>query len=162
MWKNEANRAGELMQMMVEFDADMVATSMKELFEEGRDLEGRLDRFKFYMDELLRRSRRHQTIKESWHHQDNAILSYYLAMRYPTDYTYYTPENHQLLVDLTGAKPIGQTEDPVRFQKMAKTVSTFLSKNEKLQEAHLKRFRKPVVEGSRLLVLELIDLWRGR
>lgn len=155
-WQREDVRSKELMEAFIEVDTDMVFTCFKDLFDERRDLEGRIDRFKFYMDELLTHVRRKQTIKESWHHQDNSIISFYLMMRYPEKYVYYTRALHEQLVALVQAKPLGEGEDVVRYMKMAKTVSIFLMKEEDLMATHKGRFSAPIVEQSLLPVYEML------
>ena len=132
-WKTETYRPAELMRAMVKADPDMMATSFRELFEENRDLEGRIDRFKFYCDEQLSRMRRNdRSFRESAHHQDNAIISYYLLMRYPETYSYYTRELHEKWVDFLGAKPLDEAEDMPRYQKMMRTIATFMKRDEEL------------------------------
>ncbi len=157
IWKSESSRAQELIMALAEFDRDMVATAFHDLFEESRDLEGRVDRFKYYMDELLSRFRRSQLgIKESWHHQNNSIISYYLCMRFPKKYTFYTRALHELIVNVSGAKPLGQQEDLIRFQKMTNTVFILMAKDSDLIKYHLQRFSKSIADDSRLLILEFL------
>ena len=155
-WKSESNRSAELMNAMIQFDADMVSTAFNDLFDENRDLEGRIDRFKFYMDEIIQRMRRNnRKFLESWHHQDNSIISFYLMMQYPTLYTYYTRTLHEKIVESFGAKPLEKAENPVRFQKMGKTIHQIMLKNEMLVDLHKTRFSSAVIPTSRLLAYEL-------
>lgn len=157
LWKREELRSSEVMSELATFDPDMVLTAFRELYSEERGLEGRIDRFKFYMEELLERKRRNSaTFHESWHHQDNSIISYYLLMQFPEKYSYYTPQIHEKMVNIVGAKPLGESEDPVRYNKMVNTIDRFLREDENLIHDHLRRFSKPVMESSRLLVYEMI------
>ncbi len=163
LWKNEQNRAAELMLKLVDYDPSMVAIAFAELFHEERDLEGRIDRFKFYSEELLRALRKkEQSIRESWHHQDNSIISYYLSMKFPQKYSYYNQILHQTLIDVLGAKPLGDIEDLVRYQKMVNTFSNFIFKDEELLTLHRKRFNKPIIETSRLIVYEIAQACRNK
>lgn len=155
-WQREDVRSKELMLSFMAYNVDMVRTCFKDLFDEGRDLEGRIDRFKFYMEELVSQVRRSQSIKESFHHQDNAMISFYLMMRYPEKYVYYTRPLHESLVARVEAKPLGQGEDMVRYMKMAKTVGTFIQKDSALLTAHRQRFQQDICDPTLLLVYELL------
>jgi hypothetical protein len=157
-WKSETLRSAELMTSMVKFDAEMVGTAFRDLFDEARDLEGRMDRFKFYLDEIIARMRKKdKSFLESWHHQDNAIISYYLIMAYPCTYSYYTRPIHEHAVTYLGAKALQSSEDPVRYQKMVKILATIASNDEALKVLHASRFQKPIAPGSRLLIYEMLQ-----
>ncbi len=158
-WKSEEIRSSELMRMMAAFDPDMVSTAFKDLIDESRDLEGRIDRFKFYMDEILARKRRvDKKFIESWHHQHNPVISYYLMMSVPQKYVYYTRARHEQIVSYFGAKPLAEAEDMVRYQKMSGTIFKILSRDEEVMGLHRRRFSKPILDDSILLVYEMFTI----
>ena len=157
-WQRPNHRPAELLKALIKFDADMVSTAFRDLFDEQRDLEGRVDRFKFYMEEIIQRIRRNsRSFIESWHHQDNSIISFYLMIQFPNDYIYYTRSLHENAVTKLGAKPLKAEEDFVRYQKMAKTLHQFIIKDEKLISVHQSRFPQYDYGQSRLLVYEYLS-----
>ena len=132
-WKREHYRPKEIMLQLIGANTELAIVAWKDLFNEDADLEGRLGRFSFYCDELLKilRAGNVRTV-EAHHHQDAAIVSLYLAGRYPDQYTLYPGLSvFQQFCKAIGSPEIPPVDDLVRYRKVAKVVHTFLQKDER-------------------------------
>lgn len=130
-WKRESYRPKEVMLLLIEREDQYVRQAFKELFNESRAVENRIDRFVFYCDEILRMYKKTQTRSiENNHYQDSTIISLYLAALYPDTYTLYPGRmlfNRALLA--LGATGTGEKDDLTRFFKLTRTVYTYITKD---------------------------------
>ena len=80
----------------IQTSEDYVRYSFKDLFNENKDIEGRVDRFVFYCDQLLKeyKDSKPQSIENAHYHDDNyEMISIYLAFHFPNIYTPYNFNN---------------------------------------------------------------------
>lgn len=134
-WKRDQYRPKDIMMQLISAEVDLAVVAWKDLLNESATLEGRLDRFDYYCNELLQ-IHRHKNIRsvESYHHQDASIISLYLAGIYPEKYALYPGlEVFQSFCRAIGSPEIPVVNDLVRYMKIATIVFTFLKKNEKYQ-----------------------------
>jgi hypothetical protein len=134
-WKRDQYRPKEIMLQLIEAEVDLAVVAWKDLSNESATLEGRLDRFDYYCNELLQ-IHRHKHIRsvESYHHQDASIISLYLAGMYPEKYVLYPGlEVFQSFCRAIGSPEIPVVQDLVRYMKIATIVFTFMKKNDKYQ-----------------------------
>lgn len=134
-WKRDQYRPKEIMLQLIDAEVELALVAWKDLSNESATLEGRLDRFDYYCNELLQ-IHRHKNIRsvESYHHQDASIISLYLAGMYPEKYALYPGlEVFQSFCRAIGSPEIPVVNDLVRYMKIAAIVFTFLKKNEKYQ-----------------------------
>jgi hypothetical protein len=131
-WKRDHYRPKEIMLRLIDADAELATIAWKDLFNPDAGLEGRLGRFDFYCDDLLKISRhKHLRSADTYHHQDAAVVSLYLAGRFPGVYTLYPGlEVFQSFCKAIGSPDIPVVDDLVRYMKVAKVVFTFLQKDE--------------------------------
>lgn len=131
--------------MMLEFwrvSPQTVRLMFDDLFNETRDVEGRIGRFLFGCDELLRDYRRdHPLSPENNHyHDDYRMIALYLAFRYPESYAPYDFPVFQRAMAQFGARDVPQQNDLPRYFKVIRTLMTFLEKDgeaEVLMKKHL-------------------------
>ena len=141
LWKGDRYAPKEQMLRFIEAWPDFVRDMFKDLFNENREVEGRMDRFLFHCDELLREYRdTHPDFIETRHyHEDYRIVSLYLAFRYPDQYALYDHEPFVRFLKKVQAKDIPLVADPGRYFKVARTVYTLLAKDQDILAAHYKR-----------------------
>lgn len=146
--------------MMLEFWKDSPQTvrlMFDDLYNETREVEGRVGRFVFGCDELLRDYRRdHPLSPENDHyHGDFRMIALYLAFRYPESYAPYDFPVFQNAMARFGARDIPQQNDLPRYFKVLRTLMTFLEKDGEagpLLRKHLHATRH--YQGKTLLLAE--------
>jgi len=161
LWKGLRYAPKEQMQLFIATYPDFVRDMFKDLFNENKAVENRIDRFVFHCDELLREYRStHPDWNETRHyHEDYQMISLYLAFRYPDQYALFDDRSFRRFLEKTGAKDIPKVADPGRFFKVARTVYTLIAKEEACLAAHYKRLDpdKHFMGKSLLLSLECMQ-----
>ena len=127
-WKKDNYRPKEMMLLLINSNPEYARQSFKELFNESKNVENRVDRFIFYCDEMLRMYKKANPRSiENNHYQDSVIISLYLAGMYPDRYTLYPGRVifHEALRVLQAKESIAK-EDLPRFFKLCQTLSRYL------------------------------------
>ena len=158
LWKGRSYEPKMVMLKFIEMQPDFVRFMFKDLFNEEKEIIGRVDRFVFHCDELLREYKElnPRSIENNHYHDDGyQIISLYLTFRYPSNYTLYHFESFQRLLDILGVKDIPQSGDFARFCKVMRTLFKLMSKEEDLLDFHQKRLNKENhFMGNSLLIVE--------
>ncbi len=130
-WKRENYRPKDIMLKLIEADTELATIAFKDLLNDAASLDGRISRFNFYAEELLQMHRKnHLREIETYHHQDAAILSLYLAGAFPEKYTLYPGlDIFQKFCRAVGSPEITLVDDFVRFSKVATIVFKYLERN---------------------------------
>lgn len=120
--------------MMAEFwraDPLTVRLMFDDLFNETREAEGRISRFLFGCDTLLRDYKRAKStsIENNHYHGDFQMIALYLAFRYPESYAPYDFPTFQKAMTHLGARDVPQANDLARYFKVLRTLMTFLEKD---------------------------------
>lgn len=143
-WDRTGSTPKETMLRFIDHRPDYVEQAFKDLFDESKSLDRRLDRFQFYCDELLRMfkaSHRDEVINN--HDQDATMQSIYLSGVYPHLYTIYPgldPFN-QFMERLEGKPSL--VDDLERFFKIMRNAHRFLMMNDDIKSAIETSIRKP-------------------
>ncbi|HLF63125.1 MAG TPA: hypothetical protein VI603_05220 [Saprospiraceae bacterium] len=134
-WKRDHYRPKEMMLVLIKSEEQYVRQAFKELFQETKNIENRVDSFIFYCDELLRMYKRANPKSiENNHYQDSTIISLYLAGMYPERYTLYPGRVvFNKALHTLHAKENPDKDDLARFFKVSITLYQFLMKNESVK-----------------------------
>ncbi|HFA51283.1 MAG TPA: hypothetical protein ENJ95_19900 [Bacteroidetes bacterium] len=158
LWKRENYAPKEMMLKFIGMNSEFVRYSFQDLFNEKKDIEGRVDRFVFYCDELLKeyKEKNPLTIENRHFHDDNyEMVSVYLAFRYPDIYAPYNFGIFKDFLKILGSLDVPKINDVGRYFKIMRTVDKFLKKDEEIFELHKKRLNGNVhFAGETLLVVE--------
>lgn len=130
LWQDGPWQPKRMMGLFWQMDPATVRMMFDDLFHEGREIEGRIGRFLFGCDELLRDYKRQNiaTVENNHDHGDYRMIALYLAFRYPESYApYYFPVFRDSLIRF-GARDIPQENDLGRYIKVSRTLMTFLDK----------------------------------
>ena len=120
---------------LMRWEPDFVRDAFRDLFSEERDLEGRIQRFVFYVNELFNRFRDERPkarIPTHGHDDDYGIISLYLAGQYPTRYAPYSTELLQTVCTELGAKDVPPAADFARYTKLLATLRPFVVEDERV------------------------------
>ncbi len=158
LWKRENYEPKDVMLKFIDLNREFVRQIFIDLFNENREVDGRIDRFIFHCDELLReyKETRPRSVENSHYHHDNyQMVSLYLAFRYPELYTPYDFDGFRRMMELLGSRDVPTLNDVGRFFKVMRTVSGFLKKDEEIMALHRERLHPKLhFAGETLLVVE--------
>lgn len=165
LWVRQAYFPKQRMLEFIDMQPEFVRSMFKELFQEERELQGRVDRFLFHCDELLREYQElhPKTIETEHFHRDGyRMVSLYLAFRYPDQYALYDFEAFQHTLRQLKVPNVPLTHDLERYFKVLRTLHKLLSKDEALMAAHRERLdpEKDYLQPSLLLAWEYIRFCR--
>jgi hypothetical protein len=158
LWKRENYAPKDVMLKFIELNREYARQVFHDLFNENKDVEGRMDRFVFYCGELLREYKETypRSIENSHYHDDDyQMISIYLAFRYPALYTIYDFEKFKQFMALIGSRDVPKVNDAARFFKVMRTVHGFIQKEGGILELHEQRLNPARhYMGETLLVVE--------
>ena len=159
LWKREAYEPKYMMIEFLDAQPELMRHYFFDLFNEDKSIDGRMDRFVYYCDEMLREYKKAHpnSIENNHYHNDNYwMVSLYLAFKYPDNYCLYDSFAFRGLLRKLGSTDVPKTNDLSRFFKVMRTLYNFLQKEEGLMEAHQKRLdpEKHYMEKSLLLVYD--------
>lgn len=142
LWKREAYYPKQMMLKFIDLEPDYIRLMFKDLFNENKDIEGRIDRFIFYCDNVLQefKEAHPRSIENNHHHDDNyQIISLYLGFRYPEQYTLYNYLGFRNLLEKLGSRDIPKVNDVGRFFKIMRTLYKMMQKDEDIMKLHQRR-----------------------
>lgn len=164
-WSRENYAPKDMMLKFIHTSEDYVRFAFQDLFNEEKDIEGRVDRFVFYCDQLLKdyKDQHPHTIENSHYHDDNyEMISLYLAYRYPDRYTPYHFPYFKNMMQQLGSLDVPKINDVSRYFKVMRTIFNFLKKEEAVLQLHGKRLdERQHYTGETLLVAEDFCGWIG-
>ncbi len=145
LWTAENYFPKQLMMKFIEIDPAFTRNMFKDLFNEEKALETRVDRFRFYCNELLLEYKRVNptSIENNHYHDDYRMTMLYLAFRYPDKYTLYDFSGFQCFLKKTDAKNVPLAHDIERFAKVSRTLNKFFKERDGLNSFYKKRLNDP-------------------
>lgn len=141
-WRRENYEPKQMMMSFMEMEENYLRQIFKDLFNERNEISGRVDRFVFHCDQLLQEyKRKHPRRIDNNHYHDDGygMISFYLAMRYPEQYTLYEGRSFLQLLTALGTRNLPQFDDFERFCKISRTLYKLMQKEEGLLELHQTR-----------------------
>ena len=125
-----------MMQAFWKFDPLTTRLMFEDLFNETKSVEGRVGRFLFGCDTLLRDYKKHfpNIVDNNHYHDDYQMIALYLAFRYPESYAPYDLHVFQTTMRTLGARDIPAQNDPARYFKVLRTITTFIEKDPGVEE----------------------------
>jgi hypothetical protein len=137
LWSAHAYQPKEILLHFIRWEPEQVRAMFRDLFDQQKDTDSRLQRFRFQADQLLAdwHDCRRKPLFPA-HDQDTAAVSLYLSMMYPSRYA---PYDHLMFTKGLRAlrvSNIPSIEDPLRWFKLAGTVWRFLKEDKTLMSAY--------------------------
>lgn len=131
LWQGENWEPRRIMTEFWKFDPLTVKWMFDDLFNETKSVDGRVGRFVFGCDSLLRdyKKARPTSIENNHYHSDYRMISVYLSFRYPDSYAPYDFDSFKKVLTMLGARDIPEQDDLPRYFKVLKTLMTFLDKD---------------------------------
>jgi len=141
---------------LMRWEPDFVREAFRDLYSEDRQLEGRVQRFVFYVNELFNRFRDQHPkdrLPSHYHEDDYNMVSLYLAGQYPEIYAPYSTATLMLICARLGAKEVPPAADFPRYTKLLKTLRNFLIKDEAVMTAYKEALRDVDYQGDTALLV---------
>jgi len=142
LWNREHFEPRKVMAEILGHRPDYGRILFSDLFNEEKDLTGRLHRFVFGCNELLSdylESHPGNRFQSHYHTEDFEMAFLYLAFRYPTRYCFYHRDSFVYFLEETKARDIPPGHDPARFVKVVQMVHGWMAKEPELWAHHQKR-----------------------
>ena len=138
MWKREAWEPKVMLMLFAKMQPEFVRHMFKDLYDEEKDVMGRISRFKFGLDALLLEYKENnpRRIDNNHYHDDSEMIHFYLAMRFPEKYSLFDYPAFRKMTELLRVKEPPSPFETDRFFKMTKIWLTFLSKDKELVDLH--------------------------
>lgn len=146
----------QAMLTLMRWEPEFVREAFRDLYSEDRQLEGRIQRFGFYINELFNRFRDEHPKDRTpshYHNDDYNMVSIYLMGQYPTIYAPYSTTTLMLICARLGAKEIPPAADFPRYTKLLKTLRSFLVKDEAVMTAYHNALREQDYQGESALLV---------
>ena len=153
LWGGSTNSAKEMMLRFIEQDKEFVRSMFRDLYKEEKDLNMRINRFKFHLDQMLEQlSEKNQNINSHYHTDEE--VSVYLAFNHPDKYTLFKYGPFNIMMNRLGAKNVPQEFEVDRYYKLCKGLYTMLSKDAELLSLHKeKRAESPYYQEDTMLIV---------
>ena len=132
LWKRENYFPKEMMLKLIDIDRETMRSIFKDLLNEDKDLNLRVNRFIHHIDQMLQMLQR-KDMKASTHfHGDLRIVFAYLAFCYPDKYPLYDGFNFSQYLIKVEARNVPKSHDPNIFKNLMKATRTIMQKDEDL------------------------------
>jgi hypothetical protein len=138
LWEGENFYPKEAMLVMLEYDQEKVRGMFTNLFNEEKDLEARIEFFIFDCNTLRNEILSSNPEFTKHYHSDYAMVSIYLAFKYPQKYSIYKYGEFKNFMEAVKSKSIPTEKDIKRFFKVMKTINILISKDTELLAIHKK------------------------
>ncbi len=163
LWKGDNYLPKEMMLKFSQMQPEFVRHMFKDLLNENKEITGRVGRFVFHSDELLKEYKEknpRSNENNHFHDDDFHIVSLYLSFQYPDKYAIYEFNDFRKMLVKLGSTKIPEVNDFSRYAKVANTLYKLLSKDEDLMKFHKKRLDTDNLyqEESFLLVYDFIKV----
>jgi hypothetical protein len=163
LWRRESYEPKDTMLQFIGLSEDYFLQMFTDLFDEDKSIDGRVDRFVFYCDQLLEEYRSrypHRIDNNHYHDNDYQMISLYLAFRFPDAYTLYNGNYFRSFLDKMGVVNLPLANDFPRFVKVSRTVHKLMQKDAELMDLHRRRLQEGVhyMGESLLVVYDLMEM----
>lgn len=167
LWRRESYEPKDVMLKFIGLSEDYFLQMFGDLFNEEKSIDGRVDRFVFYCDQLLLEYRNlypHRIETNHYHNDGYQMISLYLSFRFPDQYTLYRFDRFRIFLEKMGVLNLPVANDFARFVNVSRTVYKLMQKNVGLMELHQKRLKEGVhfMGESLLVVFDFMEMVVGR
>lgn len=161
LWGGRRNSSKASMLDMIKADKHFADSMFRDLFDEGKAVNQRMERFIFHCDELIQMVPVLKKKDPPHHKHDNyTILSVYLASRYPEQYCLFEYPQFKETMTKLEVQEVPQIFEISRFFKLSQALHKMILKDEELMEIQKERINEDIFyqDASMLLVSDFYDL----
>lgn len=134
LWRREDYYPFDNLKLCMQTDPSFTRSMFKDLINEKKDLNMRVNRFLLYCDQLLQIMQRNGSNISTHYHDDRQMIMTYLSFEYPEKYTLYNQTGYIKALKRIGATKIPVAHDPQQFLIFTKVISKYLNETEGFEE----------------------------
>ena len=132
LWGGSQDSPKSVMKEFMQINPLFVHAMFMDLFNENKDITMRMERFKFHCDQLLEDLQKVRKKANNHFHSDHKIISLYLTLNNPANYTIFDYEPFKRTMEIIEARNMPASYDVERFFKTAKIFDTFIRQDQAL------------------------------
>ena len=130
LWKTDNFYPLEVMKDFIQYEKEIMRSLFRDLLDESKSVDGRIQRFVFYCDQLLEEIRERGKLHPSHYHDNYYMPSLYLSMEHPDKYWFYDIELfRKSLIQLGDLNP-PPSHDLNRYYKVTNLFNNLLLNND--------------------------------
>ena len=130
----------------------------KDLYNENKEIDGRISRFVYQCDEIYKLERKTKQKVLPHDHSDKKMIFIYLSFRYPEIYTLHDFPSFKKYLHQIGSPNPPISSDVNRYIKVSKTLGTLLKKQDELC-ATLDQKLENITAGNRYPMLTIYEIY---
>lgn len=142
LWVGENYEPKKMMLEFLSTDREFVREMFRDLFNNEKEVMGRMDRFVFHCDSLLEsyKEKNRSSIQNRHYHDDGyKILSLYLSLEYPENFSFFYRDGFEKFLSIVQAQFVSGINDIQRYFKVSKIVFNLMQKDAELMNTHFDR-----------------------
>ena len=136
LWKKDNFYPLEVMKEFINYEKEILRSLFRDLMDETKSIDGRVQRFVFYCDQLIQELIAKGKKYPEHYHGNYYMPMLYLTFSYPSTYWMYDLKLLKNVLFKLGDKDIPVTDDIIRYNKILKLLNTLLWKDHNFQEWH--------------------------
>ena len=138
LWEGENFFPKQAMLTLLDYDQEKVRAMFRNLLNEEKDIEARIEFFIFDCNTLRNEILKTNPEFTNHYHGDYAMISIYLSFKYPEKYSIYKYDEFKQFMEAVKSKSIPTDKEITRFFKVMRTINILISKDAELLEIHKK------------------------
>lgn len=154
LWANPHWFPKAVMLKFIDQDTESVRQMFRDLFDEDKGIEKRIERFVFHCDNIREEIFDYDKSMKNHFHDGQRIVSLYLAFRHPDKYAIYKFTEFKNFMEIVKAKDIPRTGEYERFFKVVRTIFNILQNDEKLMKIHRTLLADEYYQGPTLMLAQ--------
>jgi hypothetical protein len=133
LWRTSDYDPKDMMIKFLNFDKEMVRVMFRDLFNESKPIDLRIQRFSYHCDEIFAELRRSQPTKKlRSHYHDHPMISLYLFLNNPSKYLYFEEDNFVQGMLKLGARNVSKPVGIESYYKVGALLGKFQHEHENL------------------------------
>lgn len=138
----------------IKIDPERVRLMFRELFDEEKLVDKRIDRFVWHCDQFVEIVIQTNPSYRNHFHDGQRILTLYLSFMYPDKYAIYKFTEFRNFMQRVGANSIPGTGECERFFKVIRTIYGMLVKDQQLIDIHNSSLSSDSYKGNTLMLAQ--------
>lgn len=158
IWTGVDYHPKESMLTFIKHEKEFIRSMCKDLFNESKDLQMRINRFIYHCDELLPQIKKKES-KLLHHYHDEPMVMAYLAFNNPHQYTHLNKDAFRKAMIKMDARNIPEHITLDSYAKLMRITQKFLFTDSNIDELYAKSMpdAKLYLKGSMLVALDFIE-----
>lgn len=155
LWANPHWFPKNVMLKFIEYDKERVRQMFRDLYNEGEDIDKRIERFVWHCDRILEEVSASDRSVKNHFHDGQRIVSLYLAFRYPDRYAIYKYTEFKTFMEHVQATDIPGTGEYERFFKVIRMLyNNYLKTDSELLNIHNDLLTDECFRGETLMLAQ--------